>query len=174
VAWPRLVARLLLPCSLTFALACGDDGTDDTAAGTTLVPTSGTSTGSTTTGDESSAEVTGAPAECDAVACSESEVCVVPVCCDGPEPVCFELPASGDCGDATLDRGGSSCCLNDPDPAECMTKDWCIPGPCTPDPPFCVAAEMVVCDFGSGVCTLQDVCSGALVDGALVCEPCDG
>jgi len=157
---------------LALAIACGDDGTDDTAAGTTVVPSSGTSTGSTSTGDESSAEVTGAPAECDGL-CSEAEVCVVPVCCDGPEPVCFELPAGGDCGDATLDRGGSSCCFDAPDPTECMSKDWCIPGPCMPEPPYCVAAEMVFCDFGTGVCMLEDECSGALVDGALVCEPCE-
>lgn len=50
----------------------------------------------------------------------------------------------------------------------------CCDEPCTPDPPFCAAANTVLCDFGTAICTLEDVCSGPLQGGALVCEPCDG
>lgn len=119
----RTLARLTLPFAL--ALACGgDDGNDDTAAGTTVTDpgTDGTHASETTGAATSSEESTGAPAECEALMCGEAELCVSP----------------GSCGDA----------------------------------PFCIAANMVPCDFGSGLCNVVDVCSGPIHSGALVCETC--
>jgi hypothetical protein len=114
-------ARLAVLVALALAGGCGDDGSDDTAAGTTTAPTTDASTGGSATTEP--AESTGPPAECEAVACGEGELCIVP-------------------------------------------------GDCTPDAPYCAPAEMVICDFASGVCTLEGVCSGTLGFGALVCETC--
>ena len=119
----RTLARLTLPFAL--ALACGDDdGHDDTAAGTTVTNPGSDGTGASETTDAAASgeESTGAPAECEALMCSETELCVSP----------------GTCGDA----------------------------------PFCIAADMVPCDFGSGLCNVADVCSGMIRSGALVCETC--
>jgi hypothetical protein len=119
-------ARLALLGTLTLALACGDDGDDDTAAGTTADPTAGSTTAASTTEagtTAASGDETADPAVvCEALACDEGQICV----------------ATGTC----------------------------------PEEPFCVPAEMVTCDFGSGVCTVVDVCSGTLMDGAFDCEQC--
>lgn len=62
-------------------------------------------------------------------------------------------------------------------PAECESLcgegEICVvPGTCSADPPFCAPADMIICDFATGVCGLMDVCSGTLMDGALLCETC--
>jgi hypothetical protein len=120
-------ARLALLGTLALALACGDDGDDDTAAGTTAAGTTAADTApaettaagtATASGDE-----TADPAVvCEALACEEGQICV----------------ATGAC----------------------------------PEEPSCVPGEMVACDFGSGVCTALDVCSGTMMDGVLDCEQC--
>jgi hypothetical protein len=155
---------------LVLAIACSDDASDDTAdSGAVTSEGSPTSTAGEATAADSTGP--GEPVECGDLTCGEGQLCVVPSCCNGPEPSCFELPASGDCGDGTLDMTGSNCCLNDPDPRTCMETQWCISGPCTPDPPSCVAAELVTCEE-VGTCSLEDGCNGQLEDGSLVCEPC--
>lgn len=126
------LARLALLGTLALALACGDDGDDDTAGGTTADPTAGTTTAAETnpgTTESTAADPTQGSDEtadpalvCEALACSEGQICV----------------ATGSC----------------------------------PEEPFCVAAEMVPCDFGTGLCSVEGVCSGPLQDGALVCESC--
>lgn len=55
----------------------------------------------------------------------------------------------------------------------CGEGEICVfPGACSEDSPSCVAADMVICDFATGACSVIDVCSGTLVEGALVCETC--
>lgn len=55
----------------------------------------------------------------------------------------------------------------------CGEGELCVVfGDCTPDPPACVDGSMIPCDFGTGQCTLLDVCSGSPRPGALVCETC--
>jgi hypothetical protein len=128
----RPPARLALLGSLALALACGDDGDDDTAAGTTVAdptvadptvadPTADATTATGTT-EAADGPTTGTPEECEALACGEGELCV----------------ATGSC----------------------------------PEAPFCIAAAMVPCDFGTGLCTAMDVCMGSIQSGALLCETC--
>lgn len=55
----------------------------------------------------------------------------------------------------------------------CDEGEICVfPGTCSADPPSCAPAEMIVCDFETGACSLMDVCSGTLFEGALLCETC--
>lgn len=55
----------------------------------------------------------------------------------------------------------------------CDAGQICVfPGTCSADPPSCAPAEMIVCDFETGACSLMDVCSGTLFEGALLCETC--
>jgi hypothetical protein len=58
------------------------------------------------------------------------------------------------------------------EPLACSEGQVCVATGSCPEAPLCVAAEMVTCDFGSGLCTVVDVCSGTLMDGALDCEQC--
>lgn len=98
------MARLPLLGTLALALACGDDGSDDTAAGTTAVSTSDTSTA---TSEASEAEVTGPPAECDAITCGEGELCVVPNDCSAEAPYCVPIEM------VLCDFGTATCTLPD-------------------------------------------------------------
>ena len=36
----------------------------------------------------------------------------------------------------------------------------------------CAPAQDVICDFGTGLCSVEGVCSGQLQTGTLVCETC--
>lgn len=55
----------------------------------------------------------------------------------------------------------------------CDAGQICVfPGTCSADPPSCAPAEMIICDFETGACSLMDVCSGTLFEGALLCETC--
>lgn len=55
----------------------------------------------------------------------------------------------------------------------CGEGEICVfPGTCSEDPPSCVPADMVLCDFETGTCSVIDVCSGTLFEGALRCETC--
>lgn len=194
MAWSLRFARLALLPSLV--LGCGhdpDDSCDDVTCGdasTTAASTSGSSTqGTTTTAEGSSTSesssdsaattegsstaadsTTGAPepVACGDLVCDPGQACVVP-CCGGPKPACFELPPGGDCGTGTLDVDGASCCQNAPDPIECAMLQWCIPGPCIPDPPYCTPGETISCNDSS--CTVEGGCYGTLLeDGHLECS----
>jgi hypothetical protein len=55
----------------------------------------------------------------------------------------------------------------------CGDAEICVVlGACADEPSSCVPVEMVLCDFGTGLCSLPDVCSGPAQPGALVCETC--
>lgn len=188
MAWSPRFVRLALLASLLPAIACGDDGADDTAAestaastsqGTASTTTDGTATstsqGSTgaTASETAAAESTtgpGEPVACgEALTCDPGQICVVP-CCGGPAPGCMELQPGEEC-DGTIDEGGVQCCQSHPDPPTCMMSQWCIPGPCTPDPVYCVPAEQVTCNEFE--CTVEGGCFGMLFeDGTLHCGGC--
>lgn len=175
---------------LALGSGCGDDGAGDEGATTgadgmtasTVTATTGstetssatasagtmTSTGGGTTADGSTGP--GEPVACgEELICAIGEVCVVP-CCGGPQPACFELPPDGDCGNGYPDDNGTTCCDSAPDPRICMMTEWCVPGPCIPNPPFCIPADMVFCNEVG--CSVKGGCGGALMDGVLQCRGC--
>lgn len=198
MAWHRLVAPFALPCSLVIALACngssgeegadfdagqfpttGEETTSTTASSTATATATGSGSGSTAateatsvTGDSTAAaDSTTAPlepVECGDLMCDPGQVCVVP-CCGGPQPGCYEMPRGGDCGTDTPDMGGVECCQNAGDPVMCMKMQWCIPGPCMADPPYCTPAETISCNDSQ--CTAEGGCYGMLLeDGHLQCS----
>lgn len=127
-------------------------GTDDATSVTS--GTSGTSSADSTTGPDE-------PFACgEDLTCQPGEICVL-TCCGGPAPGCSPA-VDGVCDGGTLDVDGVQCCQNDPDPVTCMMNQWCIPGPCVPDPIHCVPADMVTCN-GSSCST--DGCYGELMPG---------
>ena len=157
----RCSAAILLPAVLALAGACGDDdGATDDAAATSAAPT-GTSAESA---DDTAAGGCGDM-------CGPSDVCVLPCACPPPAS-CFQRPEIGDCGTGTLDVGGSVCCADAPDPAACMMLEWCISGPCTPDPPFCAPEDDLTCDEDDQ-CELDDGCSGRRSGEVLTCQVCE-
>jgi hypothetical protein len=164
MAFLRLRARLLLPATLVFAIACGDDAGDDSAESVAA-----TSAASATMTSPATADDTAGSSPCGDM-CGLYEVCVVPCSCP-PPGTCFQRPEIGDCGEGTLDVGGTNCCAGSPDPQACMELPWCRTGPCTPDPPACVNDEDVSC--GDETCDVEDGCSGQLNEGVLVCEVCE-
>jgi hypothetical protein len=196
MAWHSRYPRLVALSTLALVIACADDGggndtgavttatSDGSATGTsgastntaaTTAETSGTSVASSEEASTAAADSTtgsGEPVECGDAMCNPGEVCVVP-CCGGPEPGCFEQPPDGNCGNGTPDPGGGSCCANDPDPDTCMMSDWCIPGPCIPDPVFCAPSEMISCVPEDPTnCSVRGGCFGDLLDGQLLCGGC--
>ena len=197
MAWHRILAPLALPCSLVIALACkgpdvldsGEEGEDydsmqfpttgdeETTSTSSTSSTTATATGS---GSESTAATMGSTAAVDSttgdepvvctedLTCNPGEICVLP-CCGGPQPACFELPKGGECGpDGTPDPGGANCCQNAGDPVACMKMSWCSPVGCTPDPPYCAAADDVDCNGTS--CSAESCFDGELVNGQLQCS----
>jgi hypothetical protein len=166
MAFPQLRARLLLPAMLACATACGDDAGDDAADSVAATSAGSATTTSPATADEAS---TAEPSACGDM-CGLYEVCVVPCACP-PPGTCFQRPAIGDCGEGTLDVGGTNCCATAPDPQACMELEWCRTGPCTPDLPACVPDDDVSCSDDS--CTVEDGCSGQLSEGVLTCEVCE-
>ncbi|MCA9707300.1 MAG: hypothetical protein KDK70_15715 [Myxococcales bacterium] len=193
---PRSARRRRLALGLPmWLLACtGDDAAGDgpgstSATSATSAPTStasttsttstasvtagsGTDSGSTTQGASTAADSStgpGEPVDCGEQTCALGEICMVP-CCGGPAPGCDPAPPGGDCGLGTLDPGGAECCINDPDPRTCMQMDWCVAGPCIPDPPSCVYDDLVTCNEFE--CTVRGGCFGQLHDGVLDCRGC--
>jgi hypothetical protein len=141
-----------------------------TATSTAATETAATETATTETATTAVAESSTGPGEpfacTEELTCNAGEICVLP-CCGGPAPACFPLPADGDCGTGYLDEGGVRCCQNDPDPVACMQMQWCVPGPCVADPPYCATADEVTCNGTD--CTTEG-CYGELVDGQLLCR----
>lgn len=76
---------------------------------------------------------------------------------------------------ATGSSGGGDSTTGFPMECEglCGEGEICVfLGACSEDPPSCAPADMVICDFESGACSVIDVCSGTLFEGALLCETC--
>lgn len=162
--------------SMQFPTTGDDTTTTSSTSATTMASAtdSGSGTGSTTaaTGSTSADSTTGPdePVVCtEDLTCNPGEICVLP-CCGGPAPGCFELPKGGECGPGgTPDPDGANCCQNAGDPVACMKLQWCSPVGCTPDPPYCAAAETVSCNDDQ--CTAEGGCYGMLFeDGQLQCS----
>ncbi|MCX4242061.1 hypothetical protein [Paraliomyxa miuraensis] len=179
---------------LALPLACGDDdgeasenesvehdngwatrGMSDSATSTS---TTETSTTASTSGSDSTAAASstaaegstgpGEPVPCtEELTCNPGMICVLP-CCGGPAPGCYSVEAGRTCfpGDTPIEDG--SCCRNDPDPAACMMMQWCFPGPCTADPPFCTPRDTITCNGTS--CDAPDGCYGQLTNDQLQCS----
>lgn len=193
MAWlriaPWIASTLVLACGNGQVQDSGDlDGGPTTSAGTgpttTASPTTtpDADTGSTSapaTSSTTAAEGTtttdastgpGEPVACGtALTCEPGQICVVP-CCGGPAPGCEEQQPGDECL-GTIDEGGAQCCQTHPDPVACMMSQWCIPGPCVPDPPYCVPAQTVTCNEFE--CTVEGGCFGMLGDDdVLHCRGC--
>jgi len=172
MAFPRIHARpslsllLSLSSALALAIACGDDASDD-AAESAAATSAASATMTVATADDATA----GSSPCGEM-CGLYEVCIVDCACP-PPGTCFQRPEIGDCGDGTLDVGGTNCCATSPDPTACMEIQWCRTGVCTPDLPVCVDEDDVSCgeDEEADAC-MVDGCSGQLADGVLTCEVC--
>jgi hypothetical protein len=144
--------------STTAAITSTGDTTEPgtTEAASTAAPTTGTIA---TTGTTAS-DTTGAPALCGEQSCQADEVCVL-TCCGGPPPGCSE-PNRGMC-EGGQDPVPSQQCPSNP----CAGPLCCLPVDCTPDPPFCVAPEMLSCNGNS--CSIAS-CFGNLNGDRLECQ----
>lgn len=170
-------------------VACAGDDAGDSAGGSEAGGSSSAGHGSTasSTGDETSATATGGGTtgsgadggssseagtqtsaadsggsqSCGELTCDASQICVQP-CCGGPAPACEPLGPGATCAGDAQPVPADQC------PGGCDTEMCCLPIPCVPDPPHCLANSEVVCD--GSFCSAPG-CQGTLaVDGSLLCE----
>lgn len=177
---------MVLICA--FALACGDDGGGGEDAADTVEPTgggsatgdgptsnggSGDASGSATTTDPTAGSASGGSgdtsgsdsgsggllAECGEATCAAGEVCVNP-CCGGAPLPCLDAQNDGTCLPTQTPVDPNECSI------PCLGDTCCLPGPCTPDPPFCADAKTLMCNGDD--CMVPE-CGGLLEDGQLEC-----
>jgi hypothetical protein len=87
---------------------------------------------------------------CGSAMCKTNQVCVHPSCGGGTPPQCFQAPDGGQCPQGTTFQ--QSC--------PPTFKPGCLPGPCTPPPPFCADVPASCAGHPTCNCLPGDICGG--------------